>query len=190
MAPRPATFFDLPYASYAFDLIAGPDNWRLIAPGAGRSRDHLRRARARPPAADETREVLIWAAHYAASTKGRGLERVGLANAPSAPGAPRPTRPEVLRRLGIVAEASRLAAVEPRRGARRACSIRARSTPVRRRSVVRAGPPPAVVSDAVSAGRLQPAPAVARAVATRPAGRLPGRSPGAPAIDSSGSSTR
>ena len=26
-----ATFFDLPYASYAFDLIAGPDNWRLIA---------------------------------------------------------------------------------------------------------------------------------------------------------------
>ena len=28
---RPAALFDLAYASYAFDLIAGPDNWRLIA---------------------------------------------------------------------------------------------------------------------------------------------------------------
>src|SRR5436190_7186226 len=31
----PATFFDLAYASFAFDLIAGPDNWRLIAAAPG-----------------------------------------------------------------------------------------------------------------------------------------------------------
>src|SRR5689334_9879383 len=30
-AAGPATFFDRGYASFAFDLIAGPDNWRLIA---------------------------------------------------------------------------------------------------------------------------------------------------------------
>ena len=62
--------------------------------------------------ADETREVLVWAAHYAASTRGRGLARVGLANAPVAPGMPEPDRVETLRRLAIVAEASRIAAVE------------------------------------------------------------------------------
>src|SRR6185295_11190342 len=34
-AAGPATFFDLPYASYAFDLIAGPDNWRLAVAAPG-----------------------------------------------------------------------------------------------------------------------------------------------------------
>ena len=52
--------------------------------GPGRPRDRLRRpgpgtGRGRPP------ETLVWAAHYAASTKGRGLERVGLSNASSSP---------------------------------------------------------------------------------------------------------
>jgi hypothetical protein len=107
----PATFFDLPYASYAFDLIAGPDNWRLITQ-APADRGIICGAIGLADGAEESREVLVWAAHYAASTNGRGLERVGLANAPSASGATPPSRSEVLRRLGIVAEASRLAAVE------------------------------------------------------------------------------
>ena len=64
------------------------------------------------PGADDSREVLVWAAHYAASTNGRGLARVGLANAPARPGEALPTRVEMLRRLAIVAEATRLAGVE------------------------------------------------------------------------------
>jgi len=107
----PATFFDLPYASYAFDLIAGPDNWRLVAQAPG-DRGIVCGALGVGPAADETREVLVWAAHYAASTSGRGLARVGLANAPAPPDGPAPARADVLRKLALVAEASRIAAVE------------------------------------------------------------------------------
>ena len=107
----PATFFDLAYASYAFDLIAGPDNWRLVTQ-APADRGIVCGALGLAPDADETREVLVWAAHYAASTNGRGLARVGLANAPWPATGPRPERAEMLRRLRIVAEASRIAAVE------------------------------------------------------------------------------
>lgn len=105
---RPGTFFDLAYASYAFDLIAGPDNWRLVAQAPG---DRGIVCGALSPAADgdETRELLIWAAHYAASSNGRGLARVGLANASSLAGLPRDAG---LRKLRIVAEAARIAAVE------------------------------------------------------------------------------
>lgn len=106
-----STFFDLAYASYAFDLIAGPDNWRLIVE-APADRGIVCGAIGLAAGAEATREVLIWAAHYAASTRGRGLARVGLANAPLAPGASPPSRAEVLRRLAIVAEASRIASVE------------------------------------------------------------------------------
>jgi hypothetical protein len=107
----PAAFFDLAYASYAFDLIAGPDNWRLIAE-APVDRGIVCGALGLGPRSDETRELLVWAAHYAASTRGRGLARVGLANAPAPAGEPGPARADVLRRLAIVAEASRIAAVE------------------------------------------------------------------------------
>ena len=107
----PATFFDLAYASYAFDLIAGPDNWRLIAQ-APADRGIVCGAIGLAPTADATREVLVWAAHYAASTGGRGLARVGLANAPAPRGEPAPARDAVLRRLEIVAEATRIASVE------------------------------------------------------------------------------
>jgi len=107
----PAVLFDLAYASYAFDLIGGPDNWRLIVQ-APADRGIIVGALGLAERADETREVLVWAAHYAASTNGRGLARVGLANAPAAPGSPPPTRAQMLRKLAIVAEASRIAAVE------------------------------------------------------------------------------
>jgi hypothetical protein len=107
----PAVLFDLAYASYAFDLIGGPDNWRLIVQ-APADRGIIVGALGLAAGADEAREVLVWAAHYAASTNGRGLARVGLANAPAAPGSPPPARAEMLRKLGLVAEASRIAAVE------------------------------------------------------------------------------
>ena len=96
------------YASLALDLIDGPDNWRLAVKAPG---DRGIVCGALSPAADgdETRELLVWAAHYAASSNGRGLARVGLANASSLAGLPRDV---ALRKLRIVAEAARIAAVE------------------------------------------------------------------------------
>ncbi|HET7029394.1 MAG TPA: hypothetical protein VFI34_02700 [Candidatus Limnocylindrales bacterium] len=101
-----ATFFDLPYPSYAFDLIEGPDNWRLIAAAPG-DRGIVCGAISATAGADETRELLVWAAQYAASTGGRGIDRVGLANAGSLAGLPREV---ALRKLRRVAEASRIIA--------------------------------------------------------------------------------
>jgi methionine synthase II (cobalamin-independent) len=75
-----ATIYDLPFSSYAFDLIAGPDNWRLIAQ-APPDRGIVLGALDPSPSAGDRPEVLVWAAHYAASIGGRGLVRVGLANA-------------------------------------------------------------------------------------------------------------
>jgi methionine synthase II (cobalamin-independent) len=104
-----ATFFDLPYASFAFDLIAGPDNWRLIAAAPG-DRGVICGAMPATPGGDTNRDVLVWAAHYAGSTGGRGLARVGLANASSLAGLP---RAEALSRLAIVADAARIAGAPP-----------------------------------------------------------------------------
>ena len=57
----------------------------------------------------------MWAAHYAASTTGRGLDRVGLANAPSSR---RALEPDVaLRKLRRVAEAATLAGTDPQAAA-------------------------------------------------------------------------
>lgn len=101
----PGTFFDLPYASYAFDLIAGPDNWRLIAEAPG---DRGIICGALDAAADSSDgpETLVWAAQYAASTRGRGLDRIGLANASSLAGLDR----EVARRkIALLADAARIA---------------------------------------------------------------------------------
>ena len=71
--------------SYAFDLVAGPDNWRLIADVPG-ERGVICGALSPAAGADDGPELLVWAAHYAASTRGRGIDRVGLANAPGLDG--------------------------------------------------------------------------------------------------------
>jgi methionine synthase II (cobalamin-independent) len=101
-----ATLFDLPFSSYAFDLIAGPDNWRLIAEAPA---DRGIVCGALDPSADaaDRPEILIWAAHYAASTGGRGLVRVGLANASSLGGL---SRERARAKLEVLATAARLAA--------------------------------------------------------------------------------
>jgi hypothetical protein len=102
------TFFDRGYASFAFDLIAGPDNWRLIAL-APQDRGIVCGALDPRLGGDETPELLVWAAHYAASTMGRGIERVGLANAPSLAEV---SWSVAVRKLGRVAEAARIAGVD------------------------------------------------------------------------------
>lgn len=101
-----ATIFDLPFSSYAFDLIAGPDNWRLIVEAPG---DRGIVCGALDPSADaaDRPELLIWAAHYAASTGGRGLVRVGLANASSLGGL---SRERAHAKIQVLANAARLAA--------------------------------------------------------------------------------
>lgn len=74
------TIFDPPYRSYLFDLVAGPDHWRLIAQAPA---DRGIVCGALDPAGTGSgdRETLVWAARYAASTRGRGMDRVGLAPA-------------------------------------------------------------------------------------------------------------
>jgi methionine synthase II (cobalamin-independent) len=103
-----ATLFDLPFASYAFDLIAGPDNWRLIAQAPG-DRGIVCGALDPAAAADDRPEQLVWAAHYAASTGGRGLARVGLANASSLAEL---SRERAHRKVVALAEAARLASLQ------------------------------------------------------------------------------
>lgn len=73
-----AALFDAAYSSFLFDLIEGPDNWRLVAQAPGDRGIVCGVADARTARIDP-REVMVWAAHYAASTGGRGLARVGLA---------------------------------------------------------------------------------------------------------------
>jgi methionine synthase II (cobalamin-independent) len=141
----PATFFDLPYASYAFDLIAGPDNWRLAA-RAPADRGIVCGALSPEPKADQTPEPLVWAVHYAASS--RGLDRVGLANAP---GLDRYGWDVALVKLDRVAHAARIAALPTREAVAQAMDPRAvsarsaalgRVEPEPRRRVRAPQPPP------------------------------------------------
>ena len=70
--------FAAPYRSHLFDLIAGPDGWRTIAraPGdRGIVVGVVDASGARRPGLEE----VAWAAGYAASLGGRGLERVAVA---------------------------------------------------------------------------------------------------------------
>jgi methionine synthase II (cobalamin-independent) len=97
-----ATLYDLPFLSYAFDLIAGPDNWRLVAQ-APPDRGIIVGALDPSPLAGDRPEVLIWAAQYAASTGGRGLVRVGLANASGLDGLTRDRARAKVQALGVAA---------------------------------------------------------------------------------------
>ncbi len=76
------TILTPPYASLAVDLIAGPDNWRLVR-ALPRERGVVCGALSPVAGSDDGPETLVWAAGYAASSAGRGLDRVGLATASS-----------------------------------------------------------------------------------------------------------
>lgn len=115
--------FSAPFASLTVDLIAGPDNWRLVA-GVPGDRGIVCGVMSAGPAPDQ-KEVLLWAAEYAASTGGRGLARVGLATASSLAGL---AWEVAIRKLAVLGEAIRLAELPaPERAARldpRAVDIR------------------------------------------------------------------
>jgi hypothetical protein len=93
------------FASYLFDLIAGPGNWRIAAriPGERGLIVGVADARTERP---DTDAVMVWGARYAASMRGRGPERVGLA--PSG-GLEQLSRPVARAKLVALAEASRKA---------------------------------------------------------------------------------
>jgi methionine synthase II (cobalamin-independent) len=93
------------YASLAVDLIAGPDNWRLVARTPG-DRGIVAGIIEPRDGSDDRPELPVWAAHYAASTGGRGLARVGLATAGGLASLGWPAASAKLRRLG---EAARIA---------------------------------------------------------------------------------
>ncbi len=76
------TILAAPYRSLAVDLIDGPDNWRLVRAVPG-DRGIVCGALSTRSGSDDGPETLIWAAAYAASASGRGLDRVGLATAGS-----------------------------------------------------------------------------------------------------------
>jgi methionine synthase II (cobalamin-independent) len=128
------TILAAPYASLAVDLIAGPDNWKLVAvtpgacgvicgvlqPGSG---------------TNDGPELLLWAASYAASTKGRGPGRVGLATASSLAAldwSAAIAKLEALGRAVRLAEGpldERLAAFDPRAVSSRAAALGAVDVP-------------------------------------------------------------
>jgi hypothetical protein len=99
------TLLAAPYASLAVDLIAGPENWRLVV-ATPRERGVVCGSIAAEPGTDDRPEVLLWAAGYAASTANRGPARVGLATASSFAGL---SWEEAIRKLAILGEAARLA---------------------------------------------------------------------------------
>jgi len=74
----PRVLYDAPFSSHYFDLILGPEGWRVARDAPGERGLVLGVADCRTPAADDA-GVVAWAASYAASMRGRGLARVGLA---------------------------------------------------------------------------------------------------------------
>jgi hypothetical protein len=93
------------YASLAVDLIAGPDNWRLVTAAPG-ERGIVCGVVSPTLPSDDTPEVMLWAMGYAASGHGRGEDRVGLATAASFAAL---TWEQALRKLERLGTAIRLA---------------------------------------------------------------------------------
>jgi methionine synthase II (cobalamin-independent) len=101
------TILAAPYPSLAVDLVDGPDNWRLVRDVPG-DRGIVAGALSPRVPSDDGPELLLWAAAYAASSNGRGRDRVGLATASSLAGL---SWELAERKLGRLGEAARLAAL-------------------------------------------------------------------------------
>ncbi len=95
------TIFGAPWESHFFDLIQGPDNWRLITRAPKERGIVCGAVDALDPRIDEV-ELIVWAASYAASG-GRGFERVGVAPAGSMAGLEPDVAKAKMARLGEAA---------------------------------------------------------------------------------------
>jgi methionine synthase II (cobalamin-independent) len=122
------TLLAAPYASLALDLVRGPDNWYLAAAAPGKI-GIVCGALTADEGGDETVEILLYALGYAASTGGRGPDRVGVATAGSLEGVPWPVAERRMRRLGQAVRLAtgsreeRAAAVDPRAVSSRAAAL-------------------------------------------------------------------
>ena len=125
---------EAPYASLAVDLIAGPDNWYLVR-RAPRERGVIAGVLSAGNV-DEAKEVMHWGAHYAASSGGRGRDRVGIGSAGSWANL---TWEAALRKLNKLGEAARLAQMPPGEELAQSLDPRAVSS---RRAAVGHGPRP------------------------------------------------
>ena len=134
------TFLAAPYASLALDLVRGPDNWRLAA-AAPRATGIVCGAMTADATGDESVEILLYALNYAASTGGRGPDRVGIATAGTLEGVSWDVAERRMRRLGEAVRLAgappdeRVAAVDPR-------AVNARSAALGRSDVRPARRPP------------------------------------------------
>jgi methionine synthase II (cobalamin-independent) len=128
-----ATILDAPYASLAVDLIAGPENWRLVAVTPG-ERGIVAGALTAELGGDDGREILLYAANYAASTEGRGQARVGLG---TAGGLAHLTCAAALEKLAKLGDAVRVATLSP---AEAAASLDPRAVNARSAALGRAVP--------------------------------------------------
>lgn len=122
------------YQSLAVDLIAGPDNWRLVTAAPG-SMGIVCGALSTAIGSDDGPELLLWATRYAASTGGRGTTRVGLATASGLDGLRWDQAAAKMERLGY---AARLAGLPP--GDELASALDPRSLDLRSRALGRRSP--------------------------------------------------
>ena len=129
------TLLAAPYASLAVDLIAGPDNWRLVVATPG-DRGIICGALSAADGSDDGPELLLWAAGYAASTGGRGPARVGLATASSLAHLSWAAAVRKLERLGEAARLAELPVDE------RVQHMDPRSVSIRSAALGRVDPPP------------------------------------------------
>lgn len=126
---------EAPYASLAVDLIAGPDSWYVVR-RAPRERGVIAGVQSAGNV-DEAKEVMLWAAHNAASSAGRGSDRVGVGSAGSWANL---TWEVALRKLNRLGAAARLAAMPL--GEELAQSLDPRAVSARRAAVGHGRPPP------------------------------------------------
>lgn len=106
----PEAIFAAPYRSYLFDLVAGPDNWRLVRAAPPERGIVCAAMRVEAAGGEDQVPLLVWAARYAASAGGRGLDRVGLTNGTPLHGLDPATARAALEAL---ARAAQLAAMPP-----------------------------------------------------------------------------
>ena len=110
-AAGPETVFAPAYDSYLFDLIDGPDNWRLIT-RAPADRGIVLGVVDRTTAVDGP-ELILWAVGYAASSGDRGESRVGIATSSSLAGLSRADARRKIDLLGSVVKLIERRHVEP-----------------------------------------------------------------------------
>ncbi len=134
-AAEPETIFAPEYDSYLFDLIDGPDNWRLIT-RAPADRGIVLGVVDRTSAVDGP-ELILWAVGYAASSGGRGESRVGIATAGSLAGLSRADARRKIDLLGSVVKLIDRRHVEPI-----AASLDPRAVDSRSATLGRWTPPP------------------------------------------------